>query len=185
MALAARDAGAQAVRRLVAELMELDAVHRHLIAKITATDVRYDLGGGGGEGEGGGGRGGSSGSRGRGGRGGNDRADGSGGDGGSDVSDLVGRRMPDVAVGSGRLYGRMHAGRGLLLDRTGRLSAGGRVDRVDHLTDPAAEIDVPAVLLRPDGHVVWVGEDQSELDEQLARWFGAPAEGRAAQASAT
>ncbi|MGW7002377.1 NUDIX domain-containing protein [Streptomyces sp. NPDC054933] len=29
-----------------------------------------------------------------------------------------------------------------------------------------------AVLLRPDGHVAWVGDDQQELVSQLPRWFG-------------
>jgi rifampicin monooxygenase len=33
---------------------------------------------------------------------------------------------------------------------------------------------MPAVLLRPDGHVAWVGEDQQELLSQLPKWFGAP-----------
>jgi hypothetical protein len=32
---------------------------------------------------------------------------------------------------------------------------------------------VPAVLLRPDGHVAWVGEDQQTLEVALAKWFGA------------
>ena len=73
----------------------------------------------------------------------------------------------------GRLYELMHAGRGLLLDRTGRLSVAGWADRVDHVVDAGAEPDLPAVLLRPDGHVVWVGEDQQDLLRRLPRWFGA------------
>jgi hypothetical protein len=36
---------------------------------------------------------------------------------------------------------------------------------------------VPAVLLRPDGHVAWAGDDQQELLSQLSRWFGAPVGG--------
>jgi rifampicin monooxygenase len=36
--------GPQAVRRLVAELMDFDVVRRHLIAKITAIGIRYDFG---------------------------------------------------------------------------------------------------------------------------------------------
>ena len=32
-----------------------------------------------------------------------------------------------------------------------------------------------AVLLRPDGHVAWAGEDQTDLLSQLPRWFGAAA----------
>jgi 2-polyprenyl-6-methoxyphenol hydroxylase-like FAD-dependent oxidoreductase len=92
-----------------------------------------------------------------------------------DGPDLLGRRLPDVEVKQGHLYGLLHRGRGLLLDRTGRLAAGGWADRVDHLADPAAALDAPCVLLRPDGHVAWIGEDQSDLDEHLARWFGRPA----------
>jgi 2-polyprenyl-6-methoxyphenol hydroxylase-like FAD-dependent oxidoreductase len=87
--------------------------------------------------------------------------------------DLLGRRLRDVGLKRGRLYGLMHRGRGLLLDQTGRLSAAGWADRVDHVVDVSEELDTPAVLLRPDGHVAWVGEDQRELIGQLPRWFGA------------
>jgi 2-polyprenyl-6-methoxyphenol hydroxylase-like FAD-dependent oxidoreductase len=89
--------------------------------------------------------------------------------------DLLGRRLRDVDLAQGRLYDRLHRGRGLVLDRTGRLSAGGWADRVDLLADPAAALDVPALLLRPDGYVAWVGEHQRDLDDHLARWFGGPA----------
>jgi 2-polyprenyl-6-methoxyphenol hydroxylase-like FAD-dependent oxidoreductase len=89
--------------------------------------------------------------------------------------DLLGRRLRDIAVQRGTLYGLMHRGRGLLLDRTGRLTAGGWSDRVDHLADPTAALDVPGVLLRPDGHVAWIGDEQPDLDDHLSRWFGAPA----------
>ncbi|MGA5564911.1 rifampin monooxygenase [Streptomyces platensis] len=88
--------------------------------------------------------------------------------------DLLGRRMRDVALKRGRLYELMHGGHGLLLDQTGRLSVTGWADRVDHVVDLSEELDVPAVLLRPDGHVVWAGEDQQELLSQLPKWFGAP-----------
>jgi hypothetical protein len=127
----------RALRRLLTELMDLDAVNRHLTEKTTGTGIRYDVGEG---------------------------------------PDLLGRRMPDLALSQGRrLYGLLHHGRGMLLDRTGHLSVGGWSDRVDQLADPAADMDVPCVLLRPDGHVVWIGDEQRDLDGQLARWFGEPA----------
>jgi rifampicin monooxygenase len=133
--LASAEPGARAVRRLLTELMDFDEVNRHLIEKITAIGVRYDLGEG---------------------------------------PDLLGRRLPDVDLHEGALYDRLRLGRGLVLDRTGSLTAGGWSDRVDLLTDPAAGVDVPALLLRPDGHVAWIGEHQQDLDEHLTRWFGEP-----------
>ena len=60
-----------------------------------------------------------------------------------------------------------------LLDTTGGLSAAGWADRVGHVVDPGAELDVPAVLVRPDGHVARVGEDQQDLADHLATWYGA------------
>jgi rifampicin monooxygenase len=110
-------------------------VNRHLVEKITAIGIRYDLGEG---------------------------------------PALVGRRLRDIALGTGRLYERMHDGRGLVLDRTGRLSVAGWADRVDHVVDVGDELDEPAVLLRPDGHVAWIGDDQADLCRVVPRWFGAP-----------
>lgn len=89
--------------------------------------------------------------------------------------ELLGRRMRDVELKRGRLYELMHGGRGLLLDQTGRLSVAGWEDRVDHVVDVSEELDVPAVLLRPDGHVAWAGEDQQDLLSRLPQWFGAAA----------
>ncbi|MET7425168.1 rifampin monooxygenase [Dactylosporangium sp. NPDC005555] len=86
--------------------------------------------------------------------------------------DLVGRRLPDVTLKQARLYTLMRQGRGLLLDRTGALSVRGWTDRVDHVVD---DLPTPSVLLRPDGHVAWAGDDQDGLDRSLARWFGTPA----------
>ena len=89
--------------------------------------------------------------------------------------DLLGRRLRDIELARGHLYGLLHRGRALLLDRTEGLTVGGWSDRVDHLADPAAALDVPGVLIRPDGHVAWVGDDQHGLEDHLARWFGRPA----------
>ncbi|WP_027502429.1 rifampin monooxygenase [Rhodococcus sp. UNC363MFTsu5.1] len=87
--------------------------------------------------------------------------------------ELLGRRLRDVALKKrGRLYALMHGGRGLLLDQTGELSVAGWADRVDHVVDVIEELDVPAALLRPDGHVAWIGEDQQDLRAHLSTWFG-------------
>lgn len=135
MELLSTEPGPRAVRRLLTELMDFDVVNRHLVEKIAAIDIRYDLGNG---------------------------------------PDLLGRRLPDTEMQHGRLYDLMHHGRGLLLDRTKRLHVGGWSRRVDHVVDPTVDLDVPAVLLRPDGHVAWIGSDQRDLDGHLARWFGKP-----------
>ncbi|MHA6804037.1 rifampin monooxygenase [Salinifilum ghardaiensis] len=134
--LLSSEPGPRSVRRLVAELMDVEEVNRYLIEKITALGVRYDFG---------------------------------------DGHELLGKRMRDIALQRGRLYELLRGGRGLLLDSTGRLSVAGWSDRVDHVVDGSEELDVPAVLLRPDGHVAWAGEDQAELLGQLPRWFGASA----------
>lgn len=86
---------------------------------------------------------------------------------------LLGKRLRDITLKQGRLYELMRGGRGLLLDQTGRLSVEGWADRVDHVVDVSEELDAPAVLLRPDGHVAWVGEEQDDLPAHLPRWFGA------------
>ncbi|WP_369035790.1 rifampin monooxygenase [Streptomyces adonidis] len=86
--------------------------------------------------------------------------------------ELLGRRLRDVPLKQGRLYERLRTGRGLLLDRTGGLSTAGWSDRVDHVVDTGQELNVPAVLLRPDGYVAWAGAEQRELRDRLAKWFG-------------
>ncbi|WSR54769.1 rifampin monooxygenase [Micromonospora ureilytica] len=134
--LLSSEPGAQAVRRLLTELMDFDEVNLHLLEKITAIGIRYDFGTG---------------------------------------PDLLGRRLRDIDVKQGHLYDLLHRGRGLLLDRTERLTVDGWSDRVDHLADSTAALDAPSVLLRPDGHVAWIGDDQQDVNDHLSRWFGKPA----------
>jgi rifampicin monooxygenase len=87
--------------------------------------------------------------------------------------ELIGRHLRDLPLKRGRLYAQLHAGRGVLLDQTGQLSVGGWADRIDHIVDVSEELDVPAVLLRPDGHIAWAGDNQQALLTHLPRWFGA------------
>jgi 2-polyprenyl-6-methoxyphenol hydroxylase-like FAD-dependent oxidoreductase len=136
VALMSTEPGPQAVRRLLAELMDFNEVNRYLIEKITAIGIRYDFGAG---------------------------------------PDLLGRRLRDIDLKQGHLYDQLRRGRGLVLDRTERLTVEGWSDRVDLIADPAAAVDAAAILLRPDGHVAWVGDDQRDLDDHLSRWFGKPA----------
>ncbi|MEC3914432.1 rifampin monooxygenase [Nocardia sp. CDC160] len=91
-----------------------------------------------------------------------------------DGPDALGRRQRDIPLKKGRLYELMHQGRGLLLDQTGTLSTAGWSDRVDHVVDVSEELDTPALLLRPDGHIAWLGSDQPSLNTALTRWFGTP-----------
>ncbi|MCR2763552.1 rifampin monooxygenase [Microbacterium sp. zg.B48] len=84
----------------------------------------------------------------------------------------VGKRLRDIRLSHGRLYELMHRGRGLLLDQTGALSVEGWRDRVDAVVDTTDELSAPAVLLRPDGHVAWMGDEQRGLLVALRRWFG-------------
>lgn len=150
--LQSAEPGARAVRALMAELMDLDGVNRHLIEKITGIGIRYDLADG-------------------------HLADGHDADGQDPgARDLLGRRLRDVPLSEGRLYERMRSARPLLLDRSGTLSIAGWADRVDHLVDPGAEVDAAAVLLRPDGYIAWAGDDDAGLRTALNRWFG-PANG--------
>lgn len=86
--------------------------------------------------------------------------------------ELLGRRLRDISLSRGRLYELTREGRGLLLDQTGDLSVAGWADRIDHVVDTSEELKVPAVLLRPDGHVAWIGEKQDDLLHHLPTWFG-------------
>ncbi|POM22539.1 3-(3-hydroxy-phenyl)propionate/3-hydroxycinnamic acid hydroxylase [Actinomadura rubteroloni] len=94
----------------------------------------------------------------------------------------LGVRYPLGGEGAHPLVGRrlrveLEPGRGALLDFGGGVPDGaldGRRDRVDLVVrEPLPGADVPAALVRPDGHVVWVAaEGGGDLAEALGRWFG-------------
>ncbi|WP_440710871.1 FAD-dependent monooxygenase [Herbiconiux sp. YIM B11900] len=110
---------------------------------------------------------------------------------GPEASALLGRRMRDLPLGAGpRLYELLRAGRGLLLDPTGSFDATGWEDRVDEVGIAPGVAGVPAVLLRPDGHVVWacggsalptspqvLHTARQSLHSRLQTWFGEPSTG--------
>ncbi len=105
---------------------------------------------------------------------------------------LLGRRMPDLdlvtANGPLRVFTLLHEARPVLLnlDEPGAFDVSRWADRVQ-LVDagyvgpwelPAiGGVTAPsAVLIRPDGHVAWVGEDRTGrgLADALLTWFGPP-----------
>ncbi len=153
MALTALERGGDrndALRETMTELVRTDEARRQWIAMMSALDLRYDLGEG---------------------------------------HPLLGRRMPDLdlttAAGARRVYTFLHAARPVLLDlgEPGALDLAGwanRVERIDARTDDAWELPVlgavsapAAVLIRPDGHVAWVGDGtDAGLRDALTTWCG-------------
>ncbi|MBE1162600.1 FAD-dependent monooxygenase [Dyella acidiphila] len=104
---------------------------------------------------------------------------------------LLGRRMPDLdlltAAGTVRVFSLLHDAQPLLL----HFGAPGGIDitpwrhrvrMVDASYTGAWELPVlgsvpapGAVLVRPDGHVAWVGDAMERaLEQALHTWFGAP-----------
>jgi 2-polyprenyl-6-methoxyphenol hydroxylase-like FAD-dependent oxidoreductase len=147
------DARTAAVRDLVTELMDMDEPRRHVAGLLSGLDVRYDLGEG---------------------------------------HPLLGRRMPDLDLvtddGPLRVFTLLHRARAVLLNlgEPGSVDLGpwrDRVQSVDASYDGAWELPVighvvapSAVLVRPDGHVAWVGDGtRSGLEDALTTWFGPPA----------
>jgi len=153
MALRRTDARTEALRDGLVELLRLDEPRKQLAGMISGLDIHYDLVAG---------------------------------------HPLVGRRMPDldlvVADSRRRLFTLLHAARPvlLLLDQEGPFDIAPwaeRVQVVEARYDGPWELPVlggvpapPAVLIRPDGHVAWVGDrTDSALRDASATWFGPPA----------
>ncbi len=151
--LQSRGVRMEALAELVSELAGMDESRKLLAGIVTGLDVHYDLG---------------------------------------DGHPLLGRRMPDldlvVADGPLRVFELLHDARPLLLDfgQSADLDITPWADRV-RLIDASHEgewelpvlgvVSAPAaVLVRPDGHVAWVGEGtDAGLTEALTTWFGPPA----------
>ena len=110
---------------------------------------------------------------------------------GSESHPLVGRRMPDLdlttADGATRVFELLRTARPLLLAFDGDASIDldewdGHIRLVRASTDGPWSLPVigqvapaPAALVRPDGHVAWVGElHDPSLVDALVRWFGPP-----------
>ena len=153
VALRRTDERTAALRDTIAEFMKHVEPRKQFAARMFGLDIRYDFGEG---------------------------------------HPLLGRRMPDLdlvtAGGKLRVYSLLHEARAVLLNfsDTNNFDAAPWADRVqsiDATYDGEWELPalgtVPApsaVLIRPDGHVAWVGDGTPRgLGEALSTWFGARA----------
>ncbi|MGP4000504.1 FAD-dependent monooxygenase [Streptomyces sp. 8N706] len=102
---------------------------------------------------------------------------------GADGHELLGARMPDLALDRGTLFGRLRSGRALLIAGPDHAECAlGWADRVEVAQGDLLPWDAAGVLVRPDGHVCWVAPAQHDddphhtkrLDTALYDWFGAP-----------
>ncbi|OBF59024.1 hypothetical protein A5756_06345 [Mycobacterium sp. 852002-53434_SCH5985345] len=152
MALLRPDDRTKALRDTIGDLLAMEEPRQRFAAMMSGLDIRYDLG---------------------------------------DAHPLLGRRMPDLdlvtAEGPLRVFTLLHQARPVLLNlgEAGRFNLASRADRVQ-LVDaeyggnwelPAVgRVTAPdAVLIRPDGHVAWVGIGTSDgLGDALTAWCGAP-----------
>lgn len=96
---------------------------------------------------------------------------------------LIGRSMPDFELDDGsRVGASMKDGKGLLIDFGAsehlRLLSRNWSERMHYISDQANDrMGLTALLVRPDGIVVWVSEgkpDPAEAACVASRWFGEP-----------
>jgi 2-polyprenyl-6-methoxyphenol hydroxylase-like FAD-dependent oxidoreductase len=142
----------EALRDTVSELLSMDEPRKRFAAMMSGLDIHYDLGEG---------------------------------------HPLLGRRMPDLDLVTGdgplRVFTLLRDARPVLLNlgEPGGFDITPRADRVqliDAKYDGAWELPAigavtapTAVLIRPDGHVAWVGDlTQPGLADALTTWFGPP-----------
>jgi hypothetical protein len=151
-ALLRPDERIDALRDTMSELLSMDEPRKRFAAMMSGLDVHYDLGEG---------------------------------------HPLLGRRMPDLdlvtANGPLRVFTLLHHARPVLLNlgEPGNLDITPWGDRVQLINAKYGDVwELPvlgavtaptAVLIRPDGHVAWVGEGtDTGLRDALTTWFGSP-----------
>ena len=144
------DERTKALRETVAGFIGMDEPRKQLAAEMTGLGIRYDLGEG---------------------------------------HPLLGHRMPDLELGTAsgplRTYTLLHAARPVLLNfgeprHLDITPWSDRMQRVDAKYSGAWELPAigtvaapAAVLVRPDGHVAWVGDGTDRgLADALTAWFG-------------
>ena len=150
VALGVQDERHQALRDTMTELLSMDEPRRRIAANLCALDIHYDLGEG---------------------------------------HPLLGQRMPDLdlrtADGPKRVFTLLHDARPVLINfgEPGGFDISpwpNRVRLVDARHDGVWELPVigeipapPAVVIRPDGYVAWVGDGtDTGLRNALTTWFG-------------
>jgi 3-(3-hydroxy-phenyl)propionate hydroxylase len=151
-ALTRSDPRIDALRDTLSELLSMDEPRKRFAAMMSGLDIHYDLGEG---------------------------------------HPLLGRHVPDLdldtANGPRRVFTLLHDARPVLLNlgEPGGFDITPWADRVQMIDATyvgrwelpvLGEVTAPtAVLIRPDGHVAWVGDGTDlGLPEALTTWFGAP-----------
>jgi 2-polyprenyl-6-methoxyphenol hydroxylase-like FAD-dependent oxidoreductase len=152
IALIGSDDRHKALRNCLADLLSMDEPRKRYGGMMSGLDIRYDLGEG---------------------------------------HPLLGRRMPDLDLVTGdgplRVFSLLHGARPVLLElgapsRFDLTPWADRVQRIRATHDGAWNLPVigvvpapAAVLIRPDGHVAWVGEQtDAGLADAMTTWFGEP-----------